>query len=261
MALTSLNTYISGKRTILGYSKYTSVTTTASNYFQIAHLVGTPIQMAGVGDIVSGIVQTSDMQGYIKMPTITNTGYLTGVNLESSVTQNILLFDRVYAVGAFPFNANTVLSAQPSYAARMPSGDYTGTQIWFHAFSAFTGNPTVTVTYTNQSGVAGRSTGAIALGLAPIIHYMRPLPLQAGDTGVQKIESVVCTVATVGTFNISVMRPLCTMACQVIGLPQKLDLLGTGAPIVYSDTALYPVCSPTSTSSGVISIQMEITDV
>lgn len=63
------------------------------------------------------------------------------------------------------------------------------------------GSQSIAVTYTNQDGVTGRTTGTIAAtGVAPIVGRMLQLPLQAGDTGVQKIESVTSTVSTAGTF-------------------------------------------------------------
>lgn len=84
--------------------------------------------------------------------------------------------------------------------------DYQGTSIWVETVTAFTGNMSIAVTYTNQSGTTGRTTGTVATGVAPTLGRKIQLPLQSGDTGVQKIESVVGSVATVGTFNVLVLK-------------------------------------------------------
>lgn len=106
----------------------------------------------------------------------------------------------LFKAGAYAFTAGTTtLSAQPSYASRIPASgtDYTGTEIWIEVTTAFvTGTAwQVQVTYTNQSGTAGRtsiiSAAQAAAGLT--LGKMFQIALQAGDTGVQKIESVIVT--------------------------------------------------------------------
>jgi hypothetical protein len=188
-------------------------------------------------------------------------GYLTrviyvnqGVNSANGIG---ILFDMVFKAGAYAFNANTILAAQPSYAARMPGGtDYTDTEIWFECVTAFTGNLTLTVTYTNESGTAGRTTGSFAPAVAPTVRRCFRLPLQSGDTGVQKIESVVSTVATAGTFNILVLRRLnmgrVVSAIQDVRVPNLngSDVLLTGIPEVFDTSCLTSIQLCDSTSTG-----------
>lgn len=187
-------------------------------------------------------------------------GYLTrsvflnqGTN---STNGSGMLFDMVFKAGAYAFNANTTLAAQPSYSNRMPSGtNFNNTEIWFECVTAFTGNLTLTVTYTNQSGTTGRSTGSFAPGLAPTVRRAFRLPLQSGDIGVQRIDSVVSTVATVGTFNILVLRRL-SMG-RVFSLTQDLrlpttnstDVLMAGMPEVFDSSCftMMQLCDTTST--------------
>lgn len=179
-----------------------------------------------------------------------NTGYISGIDFGNTVACRLRLCDMLFKAGAYAFNANVTLASQPSYAARVPGTDYKGTEIWLEAVTGFTGNLTITVTYTNQDGTTGRSTGAVALGFAPVLSRMVQLPLAAGDTGVQKIESVVASVSTVGTFNILVLRPLWMGRVKSGGDgdthgPDKTDL-----PVVFADSALILMVAPDSTNSG-----------
>jgi hypothetical protein len=76
------------------------------------------------------------------------------------------------------------------------------------------------------------------------------LPLQAGDSGVQKIDQVVSTVSTAGTFNVLVLRRLGSTRVGTNGL-FNLDLAFNGSPEVFADSALYPVIVADGTSSGI----------
>lgn len=174
---------------------------------------GSPAGGGSLGgtNTANGIVPTAGSGGFpalANFPPAGQTGYLGAVDYTSTEGGRFKIAHLLFRAGAYSFNANTTLASQPSYADQVPGGDYKGTELYFVAASAFTGNPTVTVTYTNQDGVAGRTTGAFAFGYAPAVRAMQQLPLQAGDSGIQKIESVVCTVATIGTFDILVVRPL-----------------------------------------------------
>ena len=242
-------------------NKTASITSVANIPFCTFDQAGNPgAGTLSAGNTANGIVPTDATAGY---PTInafsgSNTGYLARLRGQNTVASWIDLYDRVFSAGAYSFNANTTLASQPSYSGRVPNSNYTDCELWFEAVTAFTGNPTLTVTYTNQAGTAGRSTGAIAFGLAPIKGRCIRLPLQAGDTGIQKIESVVMTVATVGTFNINVMRLLASGRVPIAngGFVQKWDELMM--PIVFADSAIMPLITADSTATGTPTIDFDI---
>lgn len=196
-------------------------------------------------------------------------GYVTkllGTNDRTSASYLYVtnyLFDMVFKAGAYSFNSNVTLSSQPSYSSRIPSGtDYTNTEIWFESVTAFTGNPVITVTYTNQSGVAGRST-SLTLTAPIILRRMDRFPLQAGDTGVQKIESVVATTATVGTFNILVLRRLALFKYNSAdaskdNLKAMSGMMDLGMPQVFDNSCLFMIVRASSTNGGAPYFQAEI---
>lgn len=121
----------------------------------------------------------------------------------------VFLYDRLFHAGEFDMVSGGTfpLSSQPSYVSRLPGGSYVGTQLWFEVRGSAGGSNTVTVSYTNQNGVTGRSTSrALSFGA----RYMFQFPLQAGDTGVQRVDSVTTSFGGggVGACNIFVVRPL-----------------------------------------------------
>ena len=259
MPITSFDGYIAAAKQRIQWIKTTTRTTVAAAWFSLFDIAGVP----GAGTLAgasttAGVVPTDATTGCPVITDFAGTGYLTSVEFGSSVATRLGIFDMLFKAGAYAFNASQALSAQPSYSGRIPSGDYKGTQIWIEAVTAFTGNPTITVTYTNQDGTTGRTTGAVAFGLAPTLGRMIQLPLQAGDTGVQKIESVTCTVATVGTFNVLVLRPLWTGRVRVVNDGDNHGPDKTGMPVVFQDSALIVLVNADSTSSGIPELSIEI---
>jgi len=261
MAITTLDQLIAAQSQRVGYLKTASRTSVAAIPFSVFDLAGNPgAGTLAVGNTTTGVVPTDTTTGY---PTINSfggaTGYLAGVQFGSSVACRISVFDCLFSAGAFAFNAAATLSSQPSYSGRVLGGtDFTNTEIWLECVTAFTGNQSIAVTYTNQDGVTARTTGTIATGVAPTVGRMLQLPLQAGDTGVQKIESVTATIATAGTFNVHVMRRLWNGRVRINNDGDSHDFLKTGLVQIFDTSALRHVIYTDSTSTGVPEIQFEI---
>lgn len=261
MAISNLNDYVGASKQHITFTKTASRATISGTSYSVFDMAGQPSTgvLAGT-DAVSGVVPTDAVAGY---PTInpfgaSATGYLSGVAFASSVACRVSLYDRLYVAGAFPFNANVTLTTQPSFASRVPDADYKGLQIWIETVTSFTGNLTVAVTYTNELGQTGHTTGTFALGSAPLIGRCLQLPLQAGDNGVQKIESVVSTVATIGTFNVMVLRPLWEGRVRSACDGDTHDFLKTGLADVYADSALYTIVTADSSATGIPSLSLEV---
>lgn len=262
MTISSLDQFIAAASQRLSLLKTASRTSVAAIPFSVFDLAGNP----GAGTLAgtsttAGVVPTDATAG---SPVINAfgggaTGYIGGVTFGNTVASRLRLFDLLWKGGAYAFNAAVTLSGQPSYASRVLGGtDFTNTEIWLEAVTAFTGNQSIQVTYTNQDGVTGRTTGTIATGVAPIVGRMLQLPLQAGDTGVQKIESVTSTVSTAGTFNVLVMRRLWEGRCRLANDGDTHDLLKTGMPQIFADSALFLQVVADGTATGIPEIQLEV---
>lgn len=262
MSITTWDGYIGSSKQPLSLVKTTSRTSVAASWFSVFDLAGNP----GAGTLAgtsttTGVVPTDATAG---CPSINSfgggaTGYLAQVDFGSSVACRLKIFDLLWKGGAYAFNAATSGNTPTSFSSRVPGGtDFTDTQIWYEQVTAGTGIQNVAVTYTNQSGTAGRSTGTVVAPAAMILGRMMQLPVQAGDTGVQGITGVTGTVATAGTFNILVLRPLWSGRVKTANDGNVHDFAKTGSPLIYADSALMMLVNADSTATGIPEIELVI---
>ena len=264
MSISTLDQYVASAKQRLPWIKTVSRTSVAVMPFSVFDIAGNPgAGVLPIGNTANGVVHTnSGVAGYPVFSTFGGgaKGYLSKVEFGSTVACRITMYDRIFSAGAYAFNANVILAAQPVYTSRIPGGtDYKGLEIWVEQVTLATLNQAVTVTYTKEDGVTGgRTTGAVGIGAAPTVGRMWRLPLQSGDCGVSKIESVLGTVASAGTFNVHVMRPLWMGRVPSIGSGDNHDFLKTGLVEVFQNTCLFPVITADSTATGIPEMNIEI---
>ena len=261
MAISSFDPgLIAAAKQYASFAKTASRTSVAATWSSVYDMAGNP----GAGTLAgtsttTGVVPTDATAGH---PTISafgggNTGYLAQVDFGCSVACRIKLFDLLWKGGAYNFNASTSGNTPASYSSRVPGGLYGDEQIWLEQVTAGTGVQNVAVTYTNQDGTTGRSTGTVATA-ANIVGRLWQLPLQSGDTGVQGVTGVVGSVASAGTFNILVMRPLWSGRCKIANDGDTHGPDKTLMPQVFADSALYMAIAADSTSTGVPELELVI---
>lgn len=175
---------------------------------------------------------------------------LSRVRYASTVACRLMLFDLLWKAGAYAFNANQALTAQPSFTSRLPDTDYTQVEAWFEAVTAFTGNASVTLTYTDQDGNGGATTVTGNVAYAPIVGRMYRFALAAGDSGIQKVDNVASTIATAGTFNVLLLRRLWEGRVFVPQLTALDTMLRVNLPRIYGDSAIIGVVQADSTATG-----------
>lgn len=261
MAIATLDQYVAATKQRCPLQKTVARTTVAASWFSLFDVAGNP----GAGTLAgtstaAGVVPTDAIAGYPPINAFGGaaTGYVSRVEFGNTVACRIQVFDRLFVAGGYAFNAATTLAAQPSFAARVPSTIYTGLEIWVEQVTLATGNQAVNVTYTNESGTGSRTTGAVGVGAAPTVGRCWQLPLQAGDAGIQRVDVVTGTVATVGTFNVMVLRPIWTGRVRMANDGDVHDMLRTGLPQIYADSALYMMISSDGTSSGAPELEIEV---
>lgn len=214
---------------------------------------------SNISNTTTGIFPNDTFPGAIPMndfgvtSSITNIGTLCNDYVASTVVNTIYLSDLLFAAGPFAFNASSVtLSSQPSYASRLPRGSAAGcTKIMVEAVTAFTGNPTFTISYTNQAGTPGR-TATLSGVTSPAVGRCYMIPLQSGDTGVLSVNAVSCSTATVGTFNVYVLRDIAVYMCPNTNYRNARGPGETGMPQIFDRSCLLLFSRPTSTATGTI---------
>lgn len=138
--------------------------------------------------------------------------------------------------------------------------DGNGVQMMAVSLASRTGGATVTVSYTNQDGTAGRTAtfvqgtsaaiGAILGGSTTTTSTESPfIGLQGGDSGVRSVESVTMGTGDVGFFAIVLVKPLAHICIRGLDAPVEKDLLldDMEMPIIYDDAYLNFICNPQGT--------------
>lgn len=126
------------------------------------------------------------------------------------------------------------------------------------------GNPQFFVRYTNSDGVSGRQTpnvacntqvvnGTIITGAPATNLSAGPfLPLQAGDVGVRKIDSVTFITGDVGLISFVLVKPVENTAIRTIDAPvERVPFTDfTDLPVIEDDAYLNLICCPQGTLAG-----------
>ena len=160
--------------------------------------------VSAVATAVPGVLMLVDMQGYYP-----------GINMNSSSAQNLTGTPSLrYANGA---------GVRPYLVIVTSSG-------------ATAHN--VAISYTNQAGTSGRALGATtsctASAITPHIthagtaanNYGPFLPLAGGDTGVQSVQSLTLSAASLaGTAALVLARPILSIPITTAGVAAERDLV------------------------------------
>lgn len=275
MAIATIDQYIGAAKQKIPIVKTATRTAVAIVEFSLFDIAGNP----GAGVIAgtstaNGVVPTDLTAGCPLINAFAGgtTGYITGIEFYNTIAGRLRIYDMLFKAGAYAFTgATTNLNTQPAISSRCPDYPGSGTvfgngnEIWIEVTTAFlTGNNwQVQITYTNSAGTAGRTSiiSAAQAAAALTLGKMFMIALQAGDSGVQKIESVIVTngitAMTAGNFNVLILRPLVTAKLAATGY-QRMNVLDTGAPVIYADSALIMTCQPDSTSTGLPDVLIEI---
>jgi hypothetical protein len=275
MSITSYDPgYFAAARQKVPITRTGAKTSVASGWFSIIDMPGQP----GAGNLVlantpNGALSVAGANSGPSLNAFTGgaTGYLGTVEYGSNIACRLALVDRIYNLGSIGFAAGTnTVTAFPSISGRVPTvnaaADYRGLEIWIEVAVAFaTGTAwQVQVNYTNESGTAGRSTiilpATAAAGLTQGRMYQ--LALQAGDSGVQSIQSVVVTnggtLMTAGSFNVLILRPLWSGRVQVLNGGDTHGPDRTGMPIVFATSYLELMVCTDSTTTGTPDVLIDI---
>lgn len=263
MAITTLDGLIAAAKQRIQLYNSVSRVVVAYSPFSVFDIAGNPGSgtLAGTST-TTGVVPTDATAG---CPIINAfgggaTGYISRIEGSNQVACRIMLYDMLWKAGAYAFNASTTGQTPTSFSSRIPSGtDYNGLQLWYEQVTAGTLVQNVAVTY-NDEGAASSTTGTIAMPAAMTVGRMFQLPLAAGDKGIQGVTGVVGTVASAGTFNILIMRPLGGIRIVAANFGIIQDALMTGMPQVFADSALRIVVIADATASSLPELIIDISN-
>jgi hypothetical protein len=258
MAITTLDGWIGSAKQRLTWMKTGTRTLIAAMPYSVFDIAGSPGAGAlAIGNTANGVVPTDATAGYPIIGTFSGGyGYLSKVEFGSSVPCCFDVYDRLFAAGAYNYNADTTLASQPSFSGRIPT-NYCGLQLWVEQVTVGIGVQHVQINYLDQDGNAG-DTGDVTLITTTPVGRCAQIPLAAGDSGIQQITRVRGLTATGGTFNVMILRSLWFGRVISANGGDVHDLLKTGFPRIYEDSALYTILYADSTAVGLPDLTFQI---
>jgi hypothetical protein len=154
----------------------------------------------------------------------------TGCNFQ---TGTLILYDRLLHCGGL---SGTVTTAQTVGGTLTRNTGGLGNQIWVEIYTPLgTTATTITASYTNELGTAGRTTVATTIGGADFNGATRliPLPLASGDRGVRAVASVTVLASTgiVGNFGVTIAGPIGQAPIGAMGVGFIRDYI-SGLPAI-----------------------------
>lgn len=247
------------------YFKSAGVTAIVGKHFTSRGAAGLPAAAAlAAGNTTTGVVPTSATTWSLTFPAPLGgqSLYFLGVESRCLNLQPLEWVDMLWYAGAVSSVtlATTSFSGQPSFAARLPGGnDFKGVELWLEVTTAMTTTvPIVTISYTNQDGTAGRTVSAFSLDTALanlIVGRWIPVPLAAGDEGVQSVQSVqVTTGSAAGAFNVVLARSIFRHQSKVGSNTYNVDGLDkTTFKEISSNACIIPIGLQQATNTNIIS--------
>lgn len=249
MPLDSLDKVISGMRGPGIYNKVSQTAKGAGTFHSLWKAAGLP--SAGLNPPVgAGHIPDSNTVGAIPLSTFTVVQRkLSRVMIAGATQGALMLYDRVAASSGLNSTLITAQTVSTPVLTRSVGG--VGLELWLEVYTATGATAAnVTVSYTNSSGVAGRSSTS-AFPVSPVAGQMVQMLLQSGDAGVQSVQNVTLSASTgtAGDFGITLAKRLCEIPMVLLNAGQVFDYAALGLPVLESGACLagLVLCSGTGT--------------
>lgn len=244
MAITTMDGIVAGlnNRKTIVYPLSTSSTVTALQWLNTQRTNG-PVQMAVPASYTSGgTIHTETEDGFFNLGTPTGTRYLAKIDALSTGITTFAIHDRVWSCSGFDATITTAQNIVGFPTLTRPNANGTNLTMWLEVYTALgSTSANIVVTYTNQSGVTGRTTAAIATPTGLQAGRLVPFTLQTGDTGVKSIQSVSLSTSTgtAGNFGITLLSQPYTYVPFVSANSSAIfDFASLGLPAIQSGAAL-----------------------
>lgn len=244
---------------------FPSATNAAGGFISLNRAVVTSFGQSAIPAVASsgGTIPTESLLGYptFNNPSAPALSYVGRIGSVLATAGTVHVYDSLWSCSGFNGTLTTAQAVTSMPALTRPDANGEGAEIWIQCYTATGATASnITVQYTNQSGVASRSTVSTAMIVSMPANRMFQVPLQSGDTGVRSIQSVTlsASTATAGNFGVTLMRRICSFGGAVPNVPNPSDFAALGLPEVLNDAALTFVHQATTTSSGVIMGQLSL---
>lgn len=193
--------------------------------------------------------------------------YLTSFEASATVVNDVSLFDLLW------YNSGTVVTTTTAqtinsvnFAPRDINGTISGSDvqvgILVHVATTNAGAVTnTTMTYTSSLGLTGRTATMTSFPATAVAGTIVPFNLQAGDTGVRKIDSITLgTSYGAGTIHLIAFRYITSVGCNVVNTSFQANIKEPGIKLWPGTNLLIATRSPTATTATTVAGSIIVTE-
>lgn len=268
--LTTIAQLRGARRQTVKSSKTTQTPLTAGFYWSQWHIANAGGGGAGsltIGNTTTGVLFDNTTTGAIALGPFSGGGAQANISharftsyggVSSGLSTSHQIYDRLWGAGAISVasTGTTTFSSQPSYAARVPAEEgYQCIGAFVEIVTGTSGSFSVSIGYANEDGTSGRTSPTQTCTASSAAGRLTALPLQAGDRGVSRIDSITVVSTLAGTtVNIVALRRVCDIGgLERIGKTgqgtvQSFGWGDLGAPVIFSSSCLMVGTAPTFSS-------------
>lgn len=265
MSITTLDGAIAGMQSPKDYQKLVSPTLVVGRPDSPFYRTGLPGAAAAPSSGMSGGALTS----YAGQIPFSNPGagnsYLARLQAFASQPGIFLLCDRLWHQSGI---AVTTTTAQTINSATWPARDQNGATAGVGVLIGLevsgatgAGAATPAIVYTN-SGATGSRNGAMLVPYvaSSAIGAFYPFTLDAGDVGVQSVQSITLSVSmTSGTIHLVAYRVLARLEIPASYVGNSIDCLTGGMVRLYDNTVPFVLFIPSATTAATVQAHMIVT--
>lgn len=232
-----------------------SVATTAGRWYSFWTAAGLPTAGAtpstGAGD-----APTNATTGALKFTNASGSNKKYGLRLAAgSPTAGVVqLIDRLVTTSGLSGTNTGVQTVNTTALTRRT--DAVGVLCALEVYTAIGATPqTATILYTNSDGVAARSGTISILASAQAGSFILPMTMQAGDVGVQSVQSVQLggSTGTAGNFGVTLFYPIATLGYNANEYTERdLVLQTSNLPELKTASCLGLIALATTTATGIV---------
>lgn len=259
MAITTLDGAIAGMQWPRFITKAVTPTMVAGRPQSLWQLAGNP--GAGAYDsTLNGVVLDSTSAQVAGQLDFRNPGsgstYLARLQASATISGTLILADRLWHNGGYTITSTAAQAiTSPTFPARDNAGTTNGDGVLLGveiATACGAAAPTLTVSYTNSAGTAGRTaTNAFPTANSPTAGGFFPIGLQAGDIGVRSVQSLTLSASWVsGTIALVAYRPLAALELTGALTPNAIDAITSGMPKLYNGSVPFLLFVPSTTTAS-----------
>jgi hypothetical protein len=173
-----------------------------------------------------------------------------------------IVIDRLSHQGGLVGNVGTPQTTNLPTAALTRYTDAVGVMAAIEVYTVASNTASVmTISYTNEAGVAGRTGYAASRTTMSTVNSMLIFSLQAGDKGVKSVESFTMgtAMAVAGNLGITLFKPLLIFPGSVV--QEQTDALMLGCmPVIKPTSCLSVMCKPAGFGGFVISAEFKLAE-